>query len=95
MHDLKFLVFTEVDKFMVAAKIRQGGLFNASIPIPVLVEQRRVAAKVDELIALCDSLEVRLADTATAHCQLVEATPHKALLSRRLRTSLITSGGNR
>lgn len=42
-------------------------------PIPPLAEQHRIVAKVDELMALCDHLEARRADTESAHKQLVQA----------------------
>lgn len=42
-------------------------------PLPPLAEQRRIVAKVDELMVLCDRLEARQADAESAHAQLVEA----------------------
>ena len=41
--------------------------------MPPLAEQRRIVAKVDELMALCDRLEARQADADSAHAQLVQA----------------------
>lgn len=42
-------------------------------PIPPLAEQRRIVAKVDELMALCDALERESAGAMAAHQALVEA----------------------
>ncbi len=42
------------------------------IPIPPLAEQRRIVAKVDELMALCDRLEQEQTDSLQAHQTLVE-----------------------
>ena len=42
------------------------------IPLPPLREQRRIVAKVDELMALCDALERERADALAAHQSLVE-----------------------
>ncbi|AXO61267.1 restriction endonuclease subunit S [Pseudomonas sp. phDV1] len=42
-------------------------------PLPPLAEQHRIVAKVDELMALCDRLEARQADSDSAHTQLVQA----------------------
>ncbi|SDT86516.1 type I restriction enzyme, S subunit [Pseudomonas pohangensis] len=42
-------------------------------PLPPLAEQHRIVAKVDELMALCDRLEVQQTDAASAHAQLVQA----------------------
>jgi type I restriction enzyme S subunit len=61
-------------------KISQGVLLNTPIPLPPLAEQRRVVAKVDELMALCDQLEGRLTTTTTTRRQLLEASIQKALL---------------
>ncbi len=43
------------------------------IPIPPLAEQRRIVAKVDELMALVDALETQLATAHTAAGKLMEA----------------------
>lgn len=43
------------------------------VPVPPLAEQRRIVAKVDELMALCDRLEAQQADTESAHARLVQA----------------------
>ncbi|MEQ3693833.1 MAG: restriction endonuclease subunit S [Thalassolituus sp.] len=42
------------------------------IPIPPFAEQQRIAAKVDELMALCDQLEQHSEHQLDAHKQLVE-----------------------
>lgn len=41
-------------------------------PIPPLAEQHRIVAKVDELMALCDQLELRQEDSVRTHVTLVE-----------------------
>ncbi|EFB4720728.1 restriction endonuclease subunit S [Escherichia coli] len=41
-------------------------------PIPPLAEQQRIVAKVDELMALCDQLELRSESQLAAHQTLVE-----------------------
>ncbi|QPG62685.1 restriction endonuclease subunit S [Pseudomonas sp. BIGb0427] len=50
-----------------------GKLAQFLIPFPPEVEQHRIVAKVDELMALCDRLEARQADADSAHVQLVQA----------------------
>ena len=43
------------------------------IPVPPLAEQRRIVAKVDELMALVDALETQLATAHTTAEKLMEA----------------------
>jgi type I restriction enzyme S subunit len=43
------------------------------IPIPPQAEQHRIVAKVDELMALCDALEIRLADAQSTQIHLADA----------------------
>jgi type I restriction enzyme S subunit len=52
---------------------------SVSIPLPPLAEQRRISAKVDELMAVCDELEHSLAAQQTARTRLLEALLHGAL----------------
>lgn len=54
-------------------------IYNLPIPLPPLAEQRRIVAKVDELMALCDQLEASLACAATDRARLLEALLHEAL----------------
>ena len=49
------------------------------VPLPPHAEQRRIVAKVDELLALCDRLEAQLTTTQTESRRLLEATLHHAL----------------
>ena len=48
-------------------------------PLPPLAEQRRIVARVDELMALCDRLEASLASAAGASLGLLEAVLRDAL----------------
>jgi type I restriction enzyme S subunit len=62
----------------------QPNLASASVkqylvPLPPLAEQRRIVAKVDELMALCDRLEASLAETEADSRRLLEAVLHQAL----------------
>ncbi len=49
------------------------------IPLPPLAEQRRIVAKVDELMALCDSLEKSLLTIGTVHYRFLETAIRDAL----------------
>ena len=54
-------------------------LWQCPIPIPPPEEQRRIVAKVEELLALCDALEARLTAAQTSATQLLDATLHQIL----------------
>jgi type I restriction enzyme S subunit len=56
---------------MTVAGIKQDELLGYCIPTPPLEEQRRIVAKIDELMTLCDRLEAQHGDAADAHEKLV------------------------
>jgi type I restriction enzyme, S subunit len=49
-------------------------LSDYSIPLPPLAEQKRIVAKVDELMALCDRLEAQQQERETRHAALARAS---------------------
>jgi type I restriction enzyme S subunit len=59
-----------------------GTLREFPIPFPPLAEQRRIVARVDELMALCDQLEASLAAADTANARLLDAILQEALNGR-------------
>ena len=54
-------------------QITQGNLKSALIPVPPIDEQKRIVAKVDQLMALCDDLEARLIKGQVKSGKLLEA----------------------
>lgn len=55
---------------------KQYGFFHALPPLP---EQRRIVAKVNVLMAVCDQLEASLTASANRRTRLLEAVLHEAL----------------
>jgi type I restriction enzyme S subunit len=60
--------------------VNQTGLGSLPVPLPPLNEQKRIVAKVDELMALCDSLEADINQAQQDASVLLEATV-KSLLA--------------
>jgi type I restriction enzyme S subunit len=54
-------------------------LSRMMVPVPPLPEQRRIVAKVDELMALCDRLEAGITAGEDVRCRLLESVLHRAL----------------
>ena len=54
-------------------------LRSCPLPLPPTPEQHRIVAKVDELMAVCDRLEVQLTATQTESRRLLEAVLHATL----------------
>jgi type I restriction enzyme S subunit len=59
--------------------LNQAILLNLPFGLPPLAEQRRIVARVDELMTLCDRLEARLAESEADSRRLLEAVLHEAL----------------
>ncbi|MCK4838540.1 MAG: restriction endonuclease subunit S [Desulfobulbaceae bacterium] len=67
----------EHEKSLVSGTTKQVELNTRTVhpllvPIPPLLEQHRIVAKVDELMALCDQLEQQQTDSSGTHQALVE-----------------------
>jgi type I restriction enzyme S subunit len=58
--------------------LNQSILLNLIIGLPPLAEQRRIVAKVDELMAICDGLEAQLNIAQTERRRLLEAVLDRA-----------------
>lgn len=58
--------------------ISQSKLKAIIVPVPELAEQRRIVAKVDALMALCDALHARIADAAQTQRHLADAITERA-----------------
>ena len=53
--------------------LNQRVLNNLLVPLPPLNEQKRIVAKVDQLMALCDDLETKLQKSQKRNDRLMEA----------------------
>lgn len=60
-------------------KLNKESLNAFVVPIPPLAEQRRIVAKVDELMALCDTLKTRLADAVETRRHVADAIVERAV----------------
>ncbi len=66
----------QVDRMKFGTAVTRLNLAHVraiAIPLPPLTEQRRIVAKVDQLMALCDELEQQLAQAATTATRYTEA----------------------
>ncbi len=63
----------KTDTRVAMPKINQMELNAIAVPVPPLAEQRRIVAKVDQLMALVDALETQLAASRASAANLLEA----------------------
>jgi type I restriction enzyme S subunit len=56
------------------SRISRSNLSTLPVPLPPLAEQKRIVAKVDELMALCDRLETQQQERDTRHAALAHAS---------------------
>ena len=59
--------------------VNGNALKNLLFALPPLAEQHRIVAKVDELMALCDTLKERLHDAQTTQVHLADAIVEQAV----------------
>jgi type I restriction enzyme, S subunit len=67
---------------MAQPKMNQAQMNSIPVALPPLPEQRRIVAKVEQLLALCDQLEARQTTALTTGAHLLDATLHQVLQFR-------------
>ena len=58
---------------MAQPKMNQARMNSIPVPLPPLAEQKRIVAKVDQLMALCDRLEAQQQEREAKHTHLTRA----------------------
>lgn len=71
--------FIEKTKQMAQPKLALKRIAGAMFCLPPIAEQHRIVAKVDELMALCDTLKERLADAKTTQIHLADEIVEQAV----------------
>jgi len=61
--------------------ISQAKLRTTPIPIPPIAEQKRIVAKVDRLMSLCDTLEAKLKEARSHSEMLMEVAAKQVLIA--------------
>ena len=79
MSNLTQTLIDEQSTGLTAKGIKSAKLKPIPIPVPPLAEQHRIAAKVDELMDLCDRLEAGLSAVNASRSHLFESVLHEAL----------------
>jgi len=67
------MIFTTATGTANQANIGTSSILDLSFPLPPLAEQRRIVAKVDQLMALVEKLETQLTASRAAAATLMEA----------------------
>lgn len=60
-------------------QITQSNLRSTAVPLPPIAEQCRIVSKVDELMALCESLKTQLAESSRQEARLADALVQQSL----------------
>lgn len=80
------MVFSSAKLPKLTGHLRMAGFDKKGLSEPnlsPLAEQRRIVAKVDELMALCDRLEAQLITTLTDSLPLLDAVLHDTPVADR------------
>ena len=63
---------------MARPNLSMGNIERFLVPVPPLAEQKRIVAKVDQLMHLCDELETRLSQSKKDSEMLMQAVLYEA-----------------
>lgn len=71
--------FFDKTKQVGVQKMALNRLATTIVPLPPLAEESRIVAKVDELMAICDTLKARLQEAQTTQVHLADAIVEQAV----------------
>lgn len=77
--DFSTQVREEVTFMATQANVGIKSIQEFAVPLPPLAEQGRIVAKVDELMALCDQLKVKLVESCRCQERLASTLIESAL----------------
>ncbi|OYD06728.1 restriction endonuclease subunit S [Paludifilum halophilum] len=79
---------TKNDNRVAMPKVNQDELNKVIVPLPPLKEQKRIVAKVDQLLSLCDQLEEQLKVSEQNTEKLLQAVLHEAFQSEETKEAV-------
>jgi len=82
---LCFQMISKYDNGTAQPNLSATDLKKFIFPLPPLAEQKRIVAKVDQLMALCDTLEQQLQQCHQTHRQLNDSAVHHLLTAENTR----------
>jgi len=75
----KIILLSHAKEAISQASLNQGQISSLPVPLPPKNEQHHIVSKLDELMALCDTLKARLAEAQDIQLHLADAIVEQAV----------------